>query len=126
MTHRDYAQSCVFVTGHLKDGSINLDWDALAKPQQTIVVYMGLVGLPLICGELVKRGLPGDLPAALVEHGTRPHQRVFTGTLTTLPDIVAEADVSAPTLTIIGEVVKLHGKLQWFEPRAASAGKDTA
>lgn len=125
LTHRDYAHSCVFVTGHLKDGSINLDWDALAKPQQTIVVYMGLVGLPVICEELVKRGLPGDLPAALVEHGTRPHQRIFTGTLTTLPGIVEKADVNAPTLTIIGEVVKLHGKLKWFEPRAASAANDS-
>ena len=126
LTHRDYAHSCVFVTGHLQDGSINLEWEALAKPQQTIVVYMGLLGLPVICKELVKRGLRGDLPAALVEHGTRPHQRVFTGTLTTLPEIVERADVSAPTLTIIGEVVKLHGKLQWFEPHASSEANDGA
>jgi len=121
LTHRDYAQSCVFVTGHLKDGGINLDWDALAKPQQTIVVYMGLVGLPLICQELIKRGLPENLPAALIEQGTTPHQRIFAGTLTTLPDIVERADVRAPTLTIIGEVVKLHGKLEWFEPYEAVA-----
>ena len=121
LTHRDYAQSCVFVTGHLKDGGINLDWDALAKPQQTIVVYMGLVGLPLICQELIKRGLPENLPAALIEQGTTPHQRIFTGTLTTLPEIVESADVHAPTLTIIGEVVKLHGKLEWFEPYEAVA-----
>jgi uroporphyrin-III C-methyltransferase/precorrin-2 dehydrogenase/sirohydrochlorin ferrochelatase len=126
LTHRDFAHSCVFVTGHLKDGSVNIDWEALAKPQQTIVVYMGLVGLPVICKELIKRGLPKDLPAALVEHGTRPHQRVFTGTLTTLPEIVESADVSAPTLTIIGEVVKLHGKLQWFEPHAGSTERNTA
>ena len=119
LTHRDYAQSCVFVTGHLKDGGINLDWDALAKPQQTIVVYMGLVGLPLICQELIKRGLPENLPAALIEQGTTPHQRIFAGTLTTLPEIVEGADVHAPTLTIIGEVVKLHGKLEWFEPYEA-------
>ena len=121
LTHRDYAQSCVFVTGHLKDGGINLDWDALAKPQQTIVVYMGLVGLPLICQELIKRGLPENLPAALIEQGTTPHQRIFAGTLTTLPEIVEGADVHAPTLTIIGEVVKLHGKLEWFEPYEAVA-----
>jgi uroporphyrin-III C-methyltransferase/precorrin-2 dehydrogenase/sirohydrochlorin ferrochelatase len=119
LTHRDYAQSCVFVTGHLKDGAINLDWETLAKPHQTIVVYMGLVGLPVICEELIKHGLSENLPAALIEQGTTPHQRIFTGTLTTLPEIVESADVRAPTLTIIGEVVKLHGKLEWFEPYEA-------
>ncbi len=126
LTHRDYAHSCVFVTGHLKDGTINLDWEALAKPQQTIVVYMGLIGLPVICEELIKRGLAKDLPAAMVEHGTTPDQRIFTGTLTTLPKIVESAEVRAPTLTIIGEVVKLHGKLKWFEPHAAVRSKDSA
>ena len=115
LTHRDYAQSCVFVTGHLKDGTINLDWDALAKPRQTVVVYMGLVGLPVICEELIRRGVSRDLPAALVEQGTKPRQRVLTGTLTTLPEIVAKAGVNAPTLTIIGDVVRLRGKLRWFE-----------
>lgn len=124
LTHRDYAHSCVFVTGHLKDGSINLDWEVLAKPQQTIVVYMGLLGLPVICKELIKRGLPRDLPAALIEHGTAADQRIFTGTLATLPEIVEGADVRAPTLTIIGEVVKLHGKLKWFESYAASASEN--
>ncbi|HEY5700563.1 MAG TPA: siroheme synthase CysG [Gammaproteobacteria bacterium] len=126
LTHRDYAQSCVFVTGHLKDGNINLDWEALAKPQQTIVVYMGLVGLPTICQELVKRGLAPDLPAALIEQGTKPHQRIFTGTLTSLPDIVERADVRAPTLTIIGEVVKLQDKLKWFEAYKADGMERSA
>jgi uroporphyrin-III C-methyltransferase/precorrin-2 dehydrogenase/sirohydrochlorin ferrochelatase len=81
---------------------------------------MGLVGLPVICQELIKRGLPENLPAALIEQGTTPHQRIYTGTLTTLPEIVESAEVRAPTLTIIGEVVKLHGKLEWFEPRKAA------
>jgi len=121
LTHRDFAQSCVFVTGHLKDGRINLDWDVLAKPQQTIVVYMGLIGLPVICEELIKRGLPENLPAAMIEQGTKPDQRVLTGTLKTLPEIVENAGVSAPTLTIIGEVVKLRGKLQWFESASETA-----
>jgi uroporphyrin-III C-methyltransferase/precorrin-2 dehydrogenase/sirohydrochlorin ferrochelatase len=121
LTHRDFAQSCVFVTGHLKDGRINLDWDVLAKPRQTIVVYMGLIGLPVICEELIKRGLPEDLPAAMIEQGTKPDQRVLTGTLKTLPEIVENAGVSAPTLTIIGEVVKLRGKLQWFESASETA-----
>lgn len=126
LTHRDYAHSCVFVTGHLKDGSINLDWDALAKPQQTVVVYMGLIGLPVICKELIKRGLPSNLPAALIEHGTTSHQRVFAGTLSSLPEIVNRAEVRAPTLTIIGEVVKLHDKLKWFEACEAPAPESTA
>lgn len=121
LTHRDYAQSCVFVTGHLKDGGVNVDWDVLAKPQQTIVVYMGLVGLPVICSELVRRGLPDDLPAAMIEQGTKPEQRVLTGTLKTLPEIVEHAGVSAPTLTIIGEVVRLRGKLKWFESSLVDA-----
>lgn len=124
LTHRDYAHSCVFVTGHLKDGGINLDWELLAKPQQTVVVYMGLLGLPVICEELIKRGSPKDLPAALIEHGTTASQRIFTGTLATLPGIVESADVRAPTLTIIGEVVKLHGKLKWFESSDASASEN--
>lgn len=116
LTHREYAQSCLFVTGHLKGNRTNLDWKALVKPQQTLVVYMGLVGLPLICEELVKHGMPETMPAALVEHGTTSEQSVYTGTLKTLPEIVERAGVHAPTLTIIGEVVKLHEKLEWFEP----------
>ena len=118
LTHRDHAQSCVFVTGHLKDGTVALDWDRLIQPRQTIVIYMGLVGLPVICRELIEHGMTPDTPAALVEHGTTEDQRVFTATLATLPEQVTKAEVRAPTLIIIGGVVTLREKLGWFETTA--------
>jgi uroporphyrin-III C-methyltransferase/precorrin-2 dehydrogenase/sirohydrochlorin ferrochelatase len=114
LTHRDYAQSCVFITGHLQEGSINLDWEHLMVPNQTIVVYMGLIGLPQICQQLILSGKPAETPVALVEHGTQQDQRVITGTLVSLPEIVENAQVSAPTLLIIGDVVRLRDKLAWF------------
>ncbi len=120
LTHRDYAQSCVFVTGHLQDNSVNLNWDALVQPKQTVVIYMSLTGLPLICESLIQHGLPATMPAALVEQGTTKRQRVITGTLQTLPDLVKAADVHAPTLVIVGQVVKLQSKLSWFESGAAA------
>jgi uroporphyrin-III C-methyltransferase/precorrin-2 dehydrogenase/sirohydrochlorin ferrochelatase len=116
LTHRDHAQSVVFVTGHLRDGSMNLNWRALAQPQQTLVVYMGLLGLEVLCRELVAHGLPASMPAVLVQQGTTPQQRVLEGTLATLPGIVAASQVRAPTLVIIGEVVRLRERLKWFEP----------
>jgi uroporphyrin-III C-methyltransferase/precorrin-2 dehydrogenase/sirohydrochlorin ferrochelatase len=118
LTHRDCAQSVVFVTGHLQDGTMNLNWRALAQPDQTIVFYMGLIGVDILCRELVAHGLPAATPAALVEQGTTPQQRVLTGTLDTLPAIVHRSGVRAPTLIIIGEVVKLRERLKWFEPAA--------
>jgi uroporphyrin-III C-methyltransferase/precorrin-2 dehydrogenase/sirohydrochlorin ferrochelatase len=118
LTHRDHAQSCVFVTGHQKDGRVALDWDRLIQPRQTIVIYMGLVGLPIICRELIDHGMASDTPAALVEHGTTEEQRVFTATLATLPEKVTQAEVRAPTLIIIGGVVTLREKLDWFETAA--------
>ncbi|MFO1304780.1 MAG: uroporphyrinogen-III C-methyltransferase [Burkholderiales bacterium] len=115
LTHRDCAQSCMFVTGHRKDGTMDLDWQALARPRQTLVVYMGLLGLPTLCRELVAHGLPDDTPAAVVQQGTTPEQRVVTGTLATLASDVADAMLTPPTLIIVGEVVKLRGRLEWFE-----------
>jgi uroporphyrin-III C-methyltransferase/precorrin-2 dehydrogenase/sirohydrochlorin ferrochelatase len=115
LTHRDFAQSVLFVTGHLKDGRVNLDWTRLVQPQQTLVIYMGLTGLDLICRELIAHGAGAHLPAALIEQGTLPEQRVLTGTLSTLPDIVARSDVHAPTLLIVGEVVRLRDRLKWFD-----------
>jgi uroporphyrin-III C-methyltransferase/precorrin-2 dehydrogenase/sirohydrochlorin ferrochelatase len=116
LTHRDHAQSCIFVTGHLKDGSMNLDWDALARPKQTIVVYMGLLGLETLCAELVAHGMQDSTPAAIVQQGTTQNQRVATGTLATLPSIARSENLHAPTLIIIGGVVKLREKLAWFNP----------
>ena len=119
LTHRDHAQSCVFVTGHLKEGDINLNWTQLASPNQTVVVYMGLVGLEKICAELIAHGSPHDLPIALIQQGTTRLQRVITGTLATLPAKVSAQEVKAPTLVIIGTVVSLHDKLRWFQDSSA-------
>jgi uroporphyrin-III C-methyltransferase/precorrin-2 dehydrogenase/sirohydrochlorin ferrochelatase len=120
LTHRDHAQSCVFVTGHLKDGSVDLDWPALARPRQTIVVYMGLLSLPVVCRKLAAHGLPQDTGAAVVQQGTTRTQRVVTGTLKTLPGLVAKAKLHAPTLIIVGNVVRLREKLNWFAPDGAA------
>nr|NOY02708.1 uroporphyrinogen-III C-methyltransferase [Gammaproteobacteria bacterium] len=115
LTHRDHAQSVRFVTGHLKDGTSNLPWNDLVAPSQTLVFYMGLVGLPTICAELIRHGRAASTPAALVQQGTTRNQRVFTGTLADLPELVAQHEVHAPTLVIVGEVVQLRDKLAWFE-----------
>lgn len=118
LTHRDHAQSCIFVTGHLKDNSLDLDWEMLARPSQTIVVYMGLHGLEALCGELVRHGLPSSTPAAIVQQGTTPHQRVVCGTLADLPVVAKREQLQAPTLIIIGGVVSLHPTLEWFRPQS--------
>ena len=116
LTHRDHSQSVVFVTGHLQDGSVDLNWKALAQPQQTVVFYMGLHGVPTICRELISHGLPATTPVALVQQGTTPNQRVFTSTLQALPELVTKEDIKAPTLIIVGTVVNLHDQLKWFLP----------
>jgi len=116
LTHRDYAQACVFVTGHLKNDSTDLNWNLLVQPFQTVVIYMGLRALPTICSELIKHGLPADKPAALVQKATTSEQKVLVGTLTTLPAIVEQAEVTLQSLIIIGDVVKLQQKLAWFDP----------
>lgn len=119
LTHRDYVQSCTFVTGHLKDGTVNLNWPALAHKGQTIVFYMGLHGVKEICKQLVAHGLDRTTPAALVEKGTTPQQQVHIGNLETLPQIVETTEILPPTLIIVGDVVELHKKLAWFEPSGA-------
>ena len=115
LTHRNYAQACVFVTGHLKDGSMNLDWPGLARRRQTVIIYMGLHGLSHLCAQLVAHGLPPDWPAAIVQQGTTPEQRTVTGTLATLPELAEAAQLKAPTLIVVGEVVRLKDRLAWFE-----------
>ncbi|MBK8816299.1 MAG: uroporphyrinogen-III C-methyltransferase [Methylococcaceae bacterium] len=114
LTHRDFAQSCIFVTGHLKDNSVNLNWTQLALPNQTVVIYMGLVGLEQICHSLIAHGSPSDLPIALVQQGTTNNQKVVTGTLASLPTIIGNQEIKAPTIIIVGHVVTLHTKLKWF------------
>jgi len=115
LTHRDYAQSVRFVTGHLKDGSMNLPWAELVHTQQTIVFYMGLLGLPVICREMIAHGRAADTPIALIQQGTTPNHRVLVGTLASMPGIIERESVAAPTLIIVGEVVKLREQLAWFE-----------
>ncbi|MDP2784812.1 MAG: siroheme synthase CysG [Sulfurimicrobium sp.] len=122
LTHRDYAQACVFVTGHLKDGTMDLDWDMLARPNQTVVIYMGLLGLPVLCQQLIAHGLTPATPAAIVQQGTTPSQRVVTGTLESLPQLATDAQLKPPTLIIVGKVVSLQSKLAWFKPDQKSEG----
>ena len=114
LTHRDYAQACLFITGHLKDGTLDLDWVAMSRPRQTVVIYMGLVGLKEICEKLIEHGVPATMPVAVVQQGTTQRQRVVTTTLENLAEKVALADMKPPCLTIIGEVVQLREKLNWF------------
>jgi uroporphyrin-III C-methyltransferase/precorrin-2 dehydrogenase/sirohydrochlorin ferrochelatase len=120
LTHRDYAQSVAFVTGHLKENTFNLNWEGIARHDQTIVIYMGLKGLPLLCEALIRHGLTADTPAAIVQHGTLPTQRVITGNLATLPALAEAAKLKAPTLIIVGNVVKLREKLGWYQPELHS------
>lgn len=117
LTHRDYAQACLFITGHLKDGSLNLDWQAMARPRQTVVIYMGLVGLTQICEQLIAHGVSPAMPVAVVQQGTTQRQKVVTATLADLSEKVAAAGLKPPCLTIIGEVVQLREKLNWFTPQ---------
>ena len=121
LTHRDCAHAVTFVTGHLKDGTMNLDWPALARPGQTVVIYMGLLGLPILCRELVAHGLPPTTPAAIVQQGTTAQQRVVVATLADLPGRAFDARLAPPMLIIVGEVVKLRDKLGWFHPEPGRA-----
>jgi len=114
LTHRDHAQSCIFTTGHLKDGTLDLDWTALARPNQTVVIYMGLGALQEITRQLILHGMPVDTPAAIIEKGTTVRQRVMTGTLASLPEQVRGLGLESPSLIIVGQVVTLNQRLQWF------------
>ena len=107
LTHREHAQSCLFVTGHLKDHSVDLNWPALAQPRQTLAIYMGMTGIDTISRELQAHGLPGDTPAVLVFKATWPEQQLHHATLATLPQVVREQSIKSPTLLVIGSVVSL-------------------
>jgi uroporphyrin-III C-methyltransferase/precorrin-2 dehydrogenase/sirohydrochlorin ferrochelatase len=113
LTHRDYAQSVRFLTGHLKEGSPELPWQELVYENQTLVLYMGLVGLEKICAKLIEHGQRPNMPVALISKGTTPEQQVVVGTLVDIASKVEEHQIQAPTLTIIGEVVRLREQLQW-------------
>jgi len=114
LTHRDHAQSCVFVTGHGKDGQLKLNWKSLIQPRQTVVLYMGLSSIAAITGGFIGHGADPATPAAIIENGTRAGQRVVVGTLENLTEKTAQAEIKSPALIIIGSVVTLRDKLSWF------------
>ncbi len=122
LTHRDHAQACVFVTGHTKDGQLDLDWQTLLQPRQTVAVYMGLAHLAELTRAFIEKGASPSLPVALIDNGTRPNQQVVTGTLDTLAEKVANAGVKGPAILIIGSVVRLREKLDWYVPEEQARG----
>ncbi|MEN2426499.1 siroheme synthase CysG [Chromobacterium vaccinii] len=121
LTHRDYAQSVTFVTGHKQDGSIDLDWQALTRPHQTVVVYMGVSTAVELCQAFVDNGRAAATPAAAVEWATTERQRAVCGTLATLPGLMASHGIASPALIIVGEVVELADKLAWYRRSENSA-----
>jgi uroporphyrin-III C-methyltransferase/precorrin-2 dehydrogenase/sirohydrochlorin ferrochelatase len=119
LTHRDHAQACVFVTGHGKDGKIALDWSSLIQPRQTVAIYMGLRNLEPLAEAFIAEGASPDLPAAIVDNATRPNQQVVVATLATLAAAARTAEIKGPSIVIIGTVVTLREKLEWY-----AAGQD--
>ncbi len=115
LTHRDHAQACVFTTAHGRDGVLDVDWDVLLRPNQTVAIYMGLSNLPHLCKGFIERGAATDLPVAVIDNGTRPNQQVVTATLSTLCDVMKDADVKGPAMIIVGTVVNLREKLSWYK-----------
>lgn len=121
LTHRDFSQSCVFVTGHLKDGTANLDWQTLVKPHQTVVIYMGLSGAKSICEQLIANGAPANRPIAVVQEATLPSQKVLVSTLEKLATDLFAQPLKSPSLMVIGDVANLAPALAWFTPVVASS-----
>jgi uroporphyrin-III C-methyltransferase/precorrin-2 dehydrogenase/sirohydrochlorin ferrochelatase len=120
LTHRDHAQVCIFVTGHAKHGKPDVDWPLLLRPNQTVAIYMGLAALPELTAEFIARGADPLLPVAIVENGTRPTQRVVTGTVADIAAKARDAALKGPAIIIVGTVVSLHEKLDWFHPGTGS------
>ncbi len=116
LTHRDHAQSVRFLTGHLKDNTLNLDWANLIQEQETLVFYMGLLGIKTICEQLIDHGMGAEMPIAVVQQGTTKTQRVVTADLKTMPAVVDTEKLKAPTIIIIGRVVGLRNSLDWYQP----------
>ena len=120
LTHRELARGVRFVTGHLKDGrSLDLNWQSLADPETTLIIYMGLTNVAIISRELMAHGLPADFPAAAIEKGTTPEQRTVVTTLAGLPECIEKEQLKAPTLLVIGRVVGLADILSWRFPAVA-------
>ena len=118
LTHRDHAQSVRFITGQLQNGTVDLPWNQLVAPNQTVVIYMGLQGLPIICSKLIEHGLNPETPAALIEQGTTLEQKVYCANLCDLPSLIERNVIKPPTLMIIGSVVSLRRSLHWFNDKS--------
>ena len=116
LTHRDHAQACVFVTGHGRDGVVDLDWETLIKPNQTVAIYMGLDRLEELTQTFVAHGADPHLPAAVIDNGARSNQRVVIATLADVAAKAHEANLRGPTIVIVGTVVSLRDKLNWYAP----------
>lgn len=114
LTHRDHAQSCIFVTAHGRDGVLDLDWEVLTRKNQTVAVYMGLSSLKILSEGFASHGVDPDTPAAIIDNGTRPNQRIITSTIADLYEKATEANFTGPSIIIIGGVVTLRSKLGWF------------
>jgi uroporphyrin-III C-methyltransferase / precorrin-2 dehydrogenase / sirohydrochlorin ferrochelatase len=125
LTHRDHAQSCVFVTGHSADGDVDLDWAGPSRPNQTLVVYMGLGALPALSARLIGQGAEAGTPVAAIENGTRADQRVVVSTLRDIAADIAVRGLEGPVLIVIGSVVSLRGRLDWFSARSEPAVRET-
>jgi uroporphyrin-III C-methyltransferase/precorrin-2 dehydrogenase/sirohydrochlorin ferrochelatase len=115
LTHRDYAQSCLFLTGHFKDGKIDFDWPKLVTEKQTLVIYMGLLSLPDFIKELIEHGQNKTMPVAVIQSGTTSAQRVIVGNIGNIKNKLVRSKIKSPALVIIGEVVKLRDQLKWFK-----------
>ncbi len=115
LTHRDHAQAIQFVTGHCKKDGQELDWESLAKPHQTLAVYMGVIKSPHIQAQLIAHGRSEQTPIAIIENGTRETQRVVTGKLENLATLIETHSIKSPALLIIGEVAQLHQQLNWYK-----------
>lgn len=117
LTHRGLAQGCTFITAHA-DKQLELNWSALAKLNQTLVIYMGLSKTDMISDELLKGGMTADMPVAFVENGCTPEQRIFTGQLSELSQLKQQHDIQSPALIVIGKVVTVASQMQWLEQLA--------
>ncbi len=114
LTHRDYSQSVRFLTGHIREGGVPLDWAMLAGEQQTLAFYMGLSGLQIICDELLAHGMDPSMPVAVIEQGTTREQKVSVANLVSIREQILVDEIKPPTLIIVGRVVSLREKLDWF------------
>jgi uroporphyrin-III C-methyltransferase/precorrin-2 dehydrogenase/sirohydrochlorin ferrochelatase len=120
LTHRDHAQTCVFTTAHGRDGVLDVDWEVLLRPNQTVAIYMGLSNTTHLCRGFIARGADPDLPVAVIDKGTRPDQKVVIATVSTLCEKLEDEKLEGPAMIIIGTVVNLRKKLAWYKTKSGS------